>query len=166
MPLRPIPTGTQPVVVAGSGLMDERGFALVELLVVILVIGFLASAALASYLGQVQKGQDTAAKSQTKSLQNRVEDCALEGEDYGRCDTAAELGSLIRDIEFSEPTPTPASEKVTVESAGARTYTITATSKSGHRFSVERTAGGTFLRTCVVKGKAGCRDDGGATGVW
>ncbi len=72
----------------------------------------------------------------------------------------------ITGIDFADPTPTPPTEKVSVEASGDRTYTITGTSKSGHRFSVERTAGGSFVRTCVVKGKAGCRDDGGATGVW
>ena len=144
----------------------ERGFALIELLVVILVIGILSSIAIASYLNQAQKGDDTAAKSQVKSLQNRVEDCAAERDTYSACDTAAELGGLITGIDFSEPTATPASEKVAVEAVGERDYTITATSKSGHRFSVERTAGGSFVRTCVVKGKAGCRDDGGPTGVW
>ena len=147
-------------------LADERGFSLIELLVAILVIGILASIAIASYLNQAQKGQDSAAKSQAKSLQTRVEDCATEHESYSRCDTAAELGDMIKGINFSEPTPTPLSEQVAVEAAGARTYTITATSKSGHRFSVQRTSGGSFVRTCVVKGKAGCRDDGGATGAW
>ncbi len=166
MPLRSTRGRTGAVPDERASVVAEHGFALIELLAVILVIGILASIAISSYLNQAQKGQDTAAKSQAKSLQTSVEDCAAEGEDYRRCDTAPELGALINGIAFSEPTATPASEKVAVESAGARTYTITATSKSGHRFSVERTAGGTFARTCVVKGKAGCRDDGGPTGVW
>ena len=159
-PRAPLPTS------GCNGSSAERGFALIELLVAILVIGILSSIAIASYLNQANKGQDTAAKSQVKSLQNRVEDCAAERDSYNSCDTAAELGGLITGIDFSEPTPTPPSEKVAVEAAGERTYTITASSKSGHRFSVERTSGGLFARTCVVKGKAGCRDDGGATGVW
>lgn len=95
----------------------------------------------------------------------RVEDCAAEGGVYSSCDTGGELGNLITGIDFSEPTATPASEKVAVESAGNRDYKITATSRSGHRFSVERASSGDFIRTCVVKGRAGCRDDG-ATGVW
>ncbi len=166
MQSQPTSQGAPADAAAGARAHDERGFALIELLMAILVIGILASVAIASYLNQTQKAQDTAAKSQARSLQDRVEDCATEGEDYSRCDTAAELGGLVNGIDFSEPTAEPPSEKVAVEAAATRTYTITATSKSGHRFSVERTAGGTFVRSCAGKGKAGCRDDGGARGVW
>lgn len=166
MPSQWTPPKTPLAGIPDTGSAAERGFALIELLVVILVIGILSSVAIASYLNQADKGADTAAKSQAKSLQNRVEDCAAERDSYSSCDTAAELGGLITGISFSEPTPTPPSERVAVEGAAERTYKITATSKSGHRFSVERMSAGLFARTCVVKGKAGCRDDGGATGVW
>lgn len=148
-----------------SRLASEAGFTLIEVLVVILVIGILSSIALASYLSQANKGQDAAAKSQIKSLQNRVEDCAAERDAYDRCDTGAELDDMITGINFSEPTATPPKEKVSVESASERSYKITGTSVSGNSFSVARGSDGGFARTCTPKGKAGCRDEGG-TGVW
>ena len=49
--------------------------------------------------------------------------------------------------------------------AGTKDYTIKAGSRSGQEFTVERKDDGTVERTCVVKGKGGCREAGGA-GVW
>ena len=150
-----------------SGLADQRGFTLIELLVVMMLIGLLSAIAIASYLSQANKGQDLAAKSQIRDLQGKLEACSLEhGEKYSACDTGAELGSdALNGIEFVEPTATPGPGEVTVAAAGTHDYTIKAGSKSGQEFTVERKADGTVERTCVVKGKGGCRDEGG-TGVW
>jgi prepilin-type N-terminal cleavage/methylation domain-containing protein len=150
-----------------SALTDQHGFTLIELLVVILVLGILASIAIASYLSQANKGQDVAAKSQVRDLQGKVEACALENGKYTDCDTAAELGNdALNGIEFVDPTVTPPAGKITVAAAGSKTYTVKATSKSGHEFSAERKSDGSVDRTCTVKGKGGCRDEGAALGVW
>lgn len=147
-------------------LRDEGGFTLIEVLVVILIMGILASIAIAAYLAQTKKGQDVEAKAAARNLVSQVEGCAAEEDRYNRCDTAAELGSRLNGLDFVDPTASPPAGKVTVSAAAANTYTIKAGSKSGHEFTVERVAGGTIVRTCVIKGRAGCRDDGGPTGVW
>ncbi len=150
-----------------SPLADQRGFTLIELLVVMLLIGLLSAIAIASYLSQANKGQDLAAKSQIRSLQIKVEGCATEhGDKFNACDTRAELGDdALSGIEFAEPTATPDAGKVTVAASGTNDYTIKAGSKSGQEFTAERKTNGSVERTCVVKGKGGCRESGGA-GVW
>ena len=126
-------------------LAHEHGFTLVELLVVILIIGVLAGAALTTFVGQRPKAQDTSAKSNARNMMTEVESCFAQAQDYGDCTTAGAT-ELKHDI-----------PDTTVSSTSKGHFLITATSRSSNTFLIERN-GATTDRTCTAAGSTsgGC----------
>jgi type IV pilus assembly protein PilA len=143
----------------------ERGFTLLEVLVVMLVIGVLAAIALPSFLGQQEKGKDAEAKSNARNLMSQIDSCYTPAEDYTKCDTQAELsvgGNL--GIPYGNG---PGEASVTA--AGQNTFTIVAVSKAttggtNNTYSIARDSTGVATRTCT----AGSGGDGGGChgGTW
>jgi type IV pilus assembly protein PilA len=144
---------------------DARGFTLIEMLVVILLIAILAAIALPAYLEHQKKGKDADAESNARNLVSKVELCYATNEDYTLCNTLAKLGGLS---ELGLPWGTNPGEVSVVES-GKSTYKITAVSRatsnsSNHSFTITKLANGTNDKSCL----AGDTNNNGAckNGTW
>jgi type IV pilus assembly protein PilA len=125
----------------------QEGFTLIELLVVILIIGILAAIALPAFLGQRQKGQDAAAKSDARNLSSHMESCFTQLETYANCDTSQDVAQ--------SGIPSGAGTANVITPNGTVGYTIVSTAKSTHQFTLTKGAAG-VTRTCTPAGTGGC----------
>jgi type IV pilus assembly protein PilA len=141
----------------------ERGFSLIELLVVILVIGILAAIAIPMFLGKRNHAEDADAKSNARNLAIEVESCFTPNQDFTQCQTVTDIDGADSLDWGSGP------GQVKVVSATKNSYVVTAVSKAtsggaNHTFTITRTLGGDDTYTC----SAGSSDTGGGckNGTW
>lgn len=136
--------------------MNTKGFTLIELLVVVLIIGVLAAVALPQYTTAIEKSRATEALTLSGSLRYAAERYLLQKEVWPGNDDLKKL-----DIELplsaacgtaDHPAPGGKNFCLSVASANANSFTITATRSSGPSYSIVTATddgGKSWKRTCT-----------------
>jgi type IV pilus assembly protein PilA len=128
----------------------ERGFTMIEILVVLLIVAVLAAIAIPLFTNQREKAQDADAKTAVTVAVGAMEVFHQDHNTFAGADVAA----LVK----IEPSLGEASG-LDVTAADDNGYTVSVDSKSDGQFTVEHTLTST-KRTCDPAGHGACRDDG------
>ena len=130
---------------------DQRGFTLVEVLVVILIIGILAAIALPAFLAQRAKAHDSEAITLVQTAQVALEALHLQSDSYDV--TPAEL--------VDEEVALGTARSLAV-SGDDDTFEVSVGSATGTGFTIALVAGRRIERTCTEPGAGRCS----STGTW
>lgn len=132
---------------------NERGFTMVEILVVVLIIAVLAAIAIPSFTSQRGKASDASAKSDARTAQQAEETFFGDHNDY----TATPA-----DLKSAEPTLNGAN--ALTASGEVNSFTVSAKSRGGVGvvYTIARLSSGATTRTCAPVAKDSCP----ASGIW
>ncbi len=134
---------------------QERGFTLIELMVVVMIIAILIAIAIPTFLGTRERAYDRAAQSSLRLALTAAKTSFTDVNDFSQANRAT-LQAIEQSVTFTDTGPSTGFKSVSiVATPGGQTWWATVLSKSGRCFGIEDnvTAGGpgtTFAGSATV----------------
>src|SRR5262249_13173432 len=116
---------------------DERGFTLIELMVVVLIIAILIAIAIPTFLGAKSRAQDKAAQSSLRNALTNAKGIYTAQDSYGT------TASLVTGLGAAEPSLT--FHDSTTPSAGAKDVVVTVLTTTGVVMAAKSSSGVCFV---------------------
>lgn len=129
--------------------VEQEGFTLIEILVVILMIGILAAIAIPSFLNQRGTATDAKYKSAARTAQTAMQTYFTDKNTYVGA-TASALYGLEATLND------PSSFRLTVPTAAAKNYQVKVANRTNSNdwYVITRAPGGAVTRTCGTGAKS------------
>jgi type IV pilus assembly protein PilA len=119
---------------------DDKGFTLIELMVVVLIIAILIAIAIPTFLGMRKRAQDRAAQSDLRNGYTAAKAHFTDGETYtGFDEILAAEGEPS--LDWVDGVPTVDTRQVGIETANGTTVRLLRFSQSGTVFCIQEIAG-------------------------
>jgi len=135
----------------------QKGFSIPEIIVVVVVIGILASIVIVSYNGAQQRAQDAAITSDLTNLSDQLEIYRTHSGADRYPSTAVEIQSLGAKFTQSAYKTTGVSDNVIICLTGDyKTFTAIALSKSGNVLAVTKDGMSTYPQAPATFGTTAC----------
>ncbi|MGP5546967.1 pilin [Psychrobacter alimentarius] len=103
----------------------QKGFTLIELMIVIAIIGILAAIAIPQYQNYVAKSQVSRVMAETGAMKTAIETCALDGKTDENCQIGWTKSNLLAATDAPAPAPAPTSTEATAKATGQGGLVIT-----------------------------------------